>query len=717
MARQDIEIRVLDKTAQALGNIRGRLDRLNKGLLGVNRVAGLATTAIAGIFGGNVIRSIVTTSARFEDLRTSLSSVTGSAKDGAEAFDFIAKFSTKTQFGIEELSETFIKLKAAGIEPTEELLTTFTDTAAVTTDQLGSLQAITDLFSRTVSGGLGLEELNRLADRGVPVFRILEEQLGLTRLEVSKFGQTAQGAEKIRTALQKGVNELFGGATAARAQNLSTQISNLQIAFKNAQDAVGRQGFALALGEVTTQITDTIVGSEELQQKIGVGLTKAFLGLVSVGKFVIANIGLIGKAFATFIGLKIALSVGSIALAFGSTLVKGLALAAAGFRKLTVVMLRNPIIALGVGFAAIIEKTTGAFSKLADKLGITELAGEGFNKLLDGAKGLKDEIIGSDGIVKGLGEMVNDFENLNADADRLNKKAQGYNTELDKHKTKLETNNETQKQAVKLTKEQLAAAKELQSVLGELSVPGGLFESFDPIQAQIDKQKKILDKARKDNEISAEQEQIAIDKIEADGRRARQKKLEDSIQETVELIKSGKAEEADIAVLGEENKNKLLGALGKDFINTLAQTNEKAFKIAKAIAITETIINTARGIVKALGQGGIFGFASAAVIAATGAAQLAQIKSTQYTGPRQRGGMVGPGQSVLVGEAGREVFTPNTAGTITPNDQLGGTVNINFTINAIDSQGIDQVLVDRRQTIIGVVNEALNRKGRVGITN
>ena len=289
MASQNIEIRVLDKTSQSLGNIRGRLDRLNKGLLGVNRIAGLAGAAIAGMFGGSLIRSIVTTSARFQDLRTSLSSVTGSAREGAEAFDFVSKFSTKTQFGIEELSETFIKLKAAGIEPTEKLLTTFTDTAAVTTDQLGSLQAITDLFSRTVSGGLGLEELNRLADRGVPVFRILEEQLGLTRLEISKFGQTAEGAEKIRTAFTKGIDELFGGATAARAQNLSTQISNLQIAFKNAQDAVGRQGFALALGEVTTQITESIVESGELQNTIGLGVTKAFLGFISVGKFLIIS--------------------------------------------------------------------------------------------------------------------------------------------------------------------------------------------------------------------------------------------------------------------------------------------------------------------------------------------------------------------------------------------------------------------------------------------
>tara|TARA_Y100000004_G_scaffold51015_2_gene56380 strand:+ start:4458 stop:6608 length:2151 start_codon:yes stop_codon:yes gene_type:complete len=716
MATQNIEIRVLDKTSQALGNISGRLKKLNTGLLGVSRVAGLAGAAIAGIFGGSVIRSIVNTSARFEDLRTSLSSVTGSAKQGADAFDFIAKFSTKTQFGIEELSETFIKLKAAGIEPTEELLTTFTDTAAVTTDQLGSLQAITDLFSRTVSGGLGLEELNRLADRGVPVFRILEEQLGITRLEISKFGQTAEGAEKIRTALQKGVNELFGGATAARAQNLSTQISNLQIAFKNAQDAVGRQGFALALGEVTTAITESIVNSEDLQKTIGVGVTKAFLGLVAVGKFVIANIGLIGKAFATFIGLKIALSVGSIALAFGSTLVKGLALAAAGFRKLTVVMLRNPIIALGVGLAAIIEKTTGAFSKLADKLGIKELAGEGFDKLLDGAKGLKDEIIGSDGIVKGLGELVNDFDNLNGEADRLNKKAQGYNAELEKQQQQLETNNETQKTANKLSKEQVAAAKELQSVLGNLSIPGGLFEGFDPIQSQIDKQKEILKKARDEERITERQHQAALEKIELDGRRSRQKKLEDQIQSTVELIKSGKAEEADITVLGEKNKNKLLAALGKDFLNTLAQTNEKAFRIAKAIAITETIINTARGIVKALGQGGIFGFASAAVIAATGAAQLAQIKSTQYTGPREKGGQVTTGRSFLVGEKGPELFTPDAGGRITPNNELGN-VNISFTINAIDSRDIDTVLIERKQTIIGVINEALNRKGKVGVTN
>lgn len=711
MPTQNIEIRVLDKTAGALTTIKGRLDGLNKGLFGINKVAGIASAALAGIFGGNVIRSIVQTSARFEDLRTSLSSVTGSAREGALAFDFVSKFSTKTQFGIEELSQAYIKLKAAGIQPTEELLTTFTDTAAITTDQIGSLQAITDLFSRTISGGLGLEELNRLADRGVPVFRILQEQLGLTRLEISEFGKTAEGAAKIRDALQKGLNELAGGATAARVNNLSTQLSNLSIASKNAQDAIGKQGFALALGDLVVQITDTITSNKELVQEVGLNLTKAFLGIVAVGKLVIANIGLIGKAFGAFIGLKIALSVGSIATAFAVTLVRGIAIAAKGLKMLALVAIRHPLIggiALAIGG---IEYFTGAISKLAEKLGIV---GEdsAFDDLLQKGSELKDTVLGQ---VKGLDDFNATMKNITKDAEELQKRANKITDATNATGNAQKNNNNETEVAKKKSKELLDLYKEMSSVIGKFAL-NKEFAKFDPVSEQIRKAEETLAKAREKGELSEDAYQKALDKIRVDGARQRAKNEKEAIAETVELIKTGQAEREDIAILGKENENKLLAALGKDFINTLAQTNEKAFKIAKAIAITETIINTARGIVKALGQGGIFGFASAAVIAATGAAQLAQIKSTQYTGPRAQGGPVSPGRSYLVGEKGPEMFVPDAGGKIVPN---GGAqnVNINFTINAVDSRGIDQVLIERRNTIIGVINEALNKKGRVGITN
>ena len=57
-------------------------------------LAGLAATAAAGFS----IKGIIETTARFEDLRTTLTSVTGSVEEGAAAFDFINKFATQSQF-------------------------------------------------------------------------------------------------------------------------------------------------------------------------------------------------------------------------------------------------------------------------------------------------------------------------------------------------------------------------------------------------------------------------------------------------------------------------------------------------------------------------------------------------------------------------------------------------------------------------------------------
>jgi len=118
---QNIEIRLVDRVSAGLGKIQGRLKSLNGGLLGINRVAAAASAALATIGGGNLIRGIVNTTARYEDLRTTLKSVTGSAQAGAQAFDYVAKFATKTQFGVEELATTYTKLVSNGLEPSEEL--------------------------------------------------------------------------------------------------------------------------------------------------------------------------------------------------------------------------------------------------------------------------------------------------------------------------------------------------------------------------------------------------------------------------------------------------------------------------------------------------------------------------------------------------------------------------------------------------------------------
>ena len=78
------------------------------------------------------------------------------------------------------------------------------------------------------------------------------------------------------------------------------------------------------------------------------------------------------------------------------------------------------------------------------------------------------------------------------------------------------------------------------------------------------------------------------------------------------------------------------------------------------------------------------------------------------------GGAVSKGQPVVVGERGAEVFVPNSTGQITQSARGtgGGAVNVNFTINTIDSRGFSDALQENRGTITGIINNALAEKGR-----
>ena len=260
--RLNILITAKDKTKRAFGALKGSLAKIKSSVFSLKG-------ALVGLGAAVVTRSIVKTTAEFEDLRDSLSSVAGGVEQGKDAFNFITDFAQRTQFDVQTLTRAFITLKATGIEPTEELLTTFTDTAAVTTDQLGTFEAMTRVLSRSTAGGLGLEELNQIADKGIPVWDIFTEKLGISRLEISALGQSAEGADKLTKVLIDGLNERFGGATQQKLDNLSTAMSNFGIAVDDAQDTFGQAGFSQALTEITNASSVWISQNKELFATLG----------------------------------------------------------------------------------------------------------------------------------------------------------------------------------------------------------------------------------------------------------------------------------------------------------------------------------------------------------------------------------------------------------------------------------------------------------------
>lgn len=196
------------------------------------------------------------------------------------------------------------------------------------------------------------------------------------------------------------------------------------------------------------------------------------------------------------------------------------------------------------------------------------------------------------------------------------------------------------------------------------------------------------------------------------------------------------------------------------------QMARKAFEMNKKMQIAQAVASTASAVVGALGMkpAGPWNIPIAAMMGALGLAQVAIIRKSKFQGGQSDvpkptstievgkrnnrvdvskgssagetaflrgnkgvgsnannfipGGAAGMrayaagGEGVLVGERGPEVVQPTAPIDIIPNNKLsGGTQNVNFTINAVDAEGVQEVLQRQRGNIIGMIREAANEHG------
>lgn len=238
-----------------LKQLRGDLDRSKTSTAGLSSALKRLGPILAGLGAGAAVKGIANIGNEFERLRISLGTLYGGPEGAERAFGEINKFAQTTPFQLEDVTNAFIQLKANGIEPSTDMLTIFGDAASATLQPLESFQAMVRITQRAAQGGLGLEELEQLSDRGIPVYTILNEKLGITRDEVAKVGKSAAGAAKVMDALNEGLQERFGGLMAAQMDLLSTKTSNLAIAFKQVGDELYQSGIDRILKDAADNAT------------------------------------------------------------------------------------------------------------------------------------------------------------------------------------------------------------------------------------------------------------------------------------------------------------------------------------------------------------------------------------------------------------------------------------------------------------------------------
>ena len=250
----------------AFGAMAGSLSKIKVPALAA--AAGIAAIVLP-------MKAIAGVGAGFEDLKDSLDQVFGSMEAGDAAMDKVFKFAQTTPFQIEDATKAFIQLKSAGIEPSMDMLQTFADTASTSIDQLGAFEALIRIVQRSAAGGMGLEEINQLDDRGIPATKILTEELGKSRDELSIYGKTAEGAAEMVQILIKGLESRFGGAMANKMDNLSTKTSNMVISFKQLADEVFQSG----LGDLLKSLTDRLTAfADQAARIVRIKNDKASLG-------------------------------------------------------------------------------------------------------------------------------------------------------------------------------------------------------------------------------------------------------------------------------------------------------------------------------------------------------------------------------------------------------------------------------------------------------
>lgn len=733
MAGPSLDITVNDKTAAALGRINQRIKGLDTSMASINSRGKLLVSTLAGIAAGGIVRSIISTTARFEDLRTTLSSVTGSAEAGAEAFKFIQEFSTQTQFGVEELTQTYIKLASNGIEPSIELLTKFTDASAVTTDQIGSLTSLTDFYTRSLQAQkVELTDLNRLSDRGLPVYDIIKEKLGITRGEISKFSGVAGNTIKIVEALGDGISERFGGATQARVKNLSTRISNFQIALKGAADLLG-QGFNQALGETIEDVTELITKNDELIKQLGrdlgTGVEKSAKFIKSLGD----EFNVIKDAATDVIAGYKALPpfVQEVGI-FGAIIL--------GTRGRLLLLAITGIIGSIAKQIDDIAKTDFSIDPGLEGKERLEAINEQMALLEERANKIKDSNFGESLVINTPGGEITSAD-LGLDAiDEYNDlMMQKRNLEMDAFQTsmslayaygqKTKAQNEDKDSLNDLTEITLTNTDAIKGagvgVDNLVDVYKNMIVQSDNLITSTTRQLTPLQQAQKKySDITKQIEQNENALIDLNGAFETDEELIRQIKEQLPELTTalGILEEqmAELAAMespffefGKHIKEqgdamKQLGALSTQVYDRMANdltnfvmTGKFNFKDFSRFVIQELIkIAIQAALTFAIKSiAGSFGFAIPGLA---------------------DGGPVRSGRPYVVGEEGPELFVPNSSGKIVPNGEMtqsteqsgDGDVYVNFNINTVDASGFDELLVARRSTIVGIINEGLNRQGK-----
>tara|TARA_R100001440_G_scaffold40452_1_gene60115 strand:- start:3554 stop:5662 length:2109 start_codon:yes stop_codon:yes gene_type:complete len=701
MATKQVNIDIIakDKTRQAMKSATMGVERLKNSVFNLRN-------ALVGLGAGLVAKSFIDTGREVERLRVRFKFLFDEAGEGEKAFKGLIKFASQVPFSLEEIQRGSANLAVVS-KDADELNKLLKITGDIASASGLDFQTTAEQIQRTFAGGINSADLFR--ERGVRALLGFEAGVAIS---------AEQSRDHILKAFEEGSLSVVGASSvmAKTFDGTLSMIGDKFNLFKMAvMDSAPFDFLKSGAMFIEKELEKNFGGIEKAGKRLGVAIVGALKDVLRFGaktidflmplfKFVKNSvINLI--EFAQGVPQPFA-SVGIIGFLMLGT--KGKLLVA--FIGGIIDEIRETIGFLIQGLATAQEKLNSfTFGRSQERI---DAVTQSIKEMRDIAERLKTPISEVD---EKFGEIdkKNTFEKLKANSDVAFESSTKYADSLEKIFKKMEKISEANKKA------QLTTPNLLEGLSGqEMNMRG------QDILAPGMSGSELLD--ARPNELVALQSmadmEVEIAKATADKRLEiaketanKEKQLRQKfIDEQLAVLQSGKFQELKLVGLSEQQKEDLIVTSGRTLLNQIAQQNKTAFQLNKAISMAEAVQNTARGVTKALGVGNI---PMAILIGALGAVQIATIAKTKYQG-RRLGGRMNKGQPYMVGEAGEELVVPDSPSTVIPNNKLnsvGQPLTVNFNINTVDARGFNELLVNSRGTIVSLINQAVNEKGKMAI--
>ncbi|MBE2914737.1 tape measure protein [Anoxybacillus flavithermus] len=170
--------------------------------------------------------------AMMEQSEIAWTTLLGSADQAKKTINDLVELGARTPFEFEGLDKSAKLLNMAGFEgeKLKETLIAVGDAVSAVGGGQDVLEGVSmALFQMSAKGKASAEEMNQLAERGIPAWQILSETMGKPIPELMKMSEQGKlMADQVIPALVEGMGDRFGGAMEKQSQTFDGLMSTLK---------------------------------------------------------------------------------------------------------------------------------------------------------------------------------------------------------------------------------------------------------------------------------------------------------------------------------------------------------------------------------------------------------------------------------------------------------------------------------------------------------